>query len=108
MRSSVLSGDDGISYEVKLLRECGDEWDSPSRPSTPAYIYVDFNYLPSEENKTNRNIMRGEFFVFASVIAAGWQGVARGQNITFLADTELSGPPLEVVHAYYNQWPTGR
>ncbi|ROV92955.1 hypothetical protein VMCG_09013 [Cytospora schulzeri] len=29
------------------------------------------------------------------------------QNITFLADTGVYGPPLEVVHAYYDQWATG-
>ncbi|KAF3762794.1 major royal jelly protein [Cryphonectria parasitica EP155] len=30
-----------------------------------------------------------------------------GQNITFLTDSEQSGPPLETVHAYEGQWPTG-
>lgn len=29
------------------------------------------------------------------------------QNITFLADSGKAGPELEVVHAYYGQWPTG-
>lgn len=30
-----------------------------------------------------------------------------GQNITFLEDSGKAGPELEVVHAYYGQWPTG-
>ncbi|OTB02078.1 hypothetical protein M426DRAFT_25087 [Hypoxylon sp. CI-4A] len=30
-----------------------------------------------------------------------------GQDITFISDPGVSGPALEVAHAYYEQWPTG-
>lgn len=33
--------------------------------------------------------------------------MVRCQNITFLTDTGVYGPPLEIAHAYYDQWPTG-
>ncbi|KAI1469313.1 MRJP-domain-containing protein [Daldinia caldariorum] len=32
---------------------------------------------------------------------------ACGQNISFISDPGVLGPPLEVAHAYYQQWPTG-
>lgn len=32
---------------------------------------------------------------------------AAAQNIDFLRDPGTYGPPLETVHAYYGQWPTG-
>lgn len=43
----------------------------------------------------------------AAFVFAGLALTASGDNITFLADTGVFGPPLEVVHAYYNEWPTG-
>lgn len=30
------------------------------------------------------------------------------EDITFIRDPGVYGPPLETVHAYYNQWPTGK
>ncbi|CAJ2508952.1 Uu.00g139780.m01.CDS01 [Anthostomella pinea] len=30
-----------------------------------------------------------------------------GENISFISDPGVYGPPLEVAHAYYGQWPTG-
>ncbi|KAI3325251.1 major royal jelly protein-domain-containing protein [Xylariaceae sp. AK1471] len=34
-------------------------------------------------------------------------GHASAQNISFISDSGVFGPPLEVAHAYYGQWPTG-
>ncbi|TGJ87663.1 hypothetical protein E0Z10_g1091 [Xylaria hypoxylon] len=41
----------------------------------------------------------------ATIIAA--IGYASANNINFLSDPGVYGPPLDVVHAYYGQWPTG-
>lgn len=46
------------------------------------------------------------YFITIALVATLQQ--AQSQNITFLADTERYGPPLEVIHAYYTQWPTGK
>lgn len=29
------------------------------------------------------------------------------EDFDFIRDPGVQGPPLETVHAYYNQWPTG-
>ncbi|KAI1136503.1 MRJP-domain-containing protein [Hypoxylon sp. FL0543] len=34
-------------------------------------------------------------------------GSAHAQNISFISDPGVYGPPLEVVHGYYGQWPSG-
>ncbi|KAI0449743.1 major royal jelly protein-domain-containing protein [Xylaria acuta] len=34
-------------------------------------------------------------------------GCASANDIKFISDPGVYGPPLEVVHAYYGQWPTG-
>ncbi|KAI1327126.1 major royal jelly protein-domain-containing protein [Xylariaceae sp. FL0255] len=41
-----------------------------------------------------------------TIIVAALGGAA-AQNITFRTDPGVYGPTLEVVHAYYGQWPTG-
>ncbi|KAI0023458.1 major royal jelly protein-domain-containing protein [Xylariomycetidae sp. FL0641] len=41
------------------------------------------------------------------VALAACIGYACGHNITFISDPGVYGPPLEVVHAYYGQFPTG-
>lgn len=45
---------------------------------------------------------------FVTIAIVAFLQRAQCQNITFLTDTEKYGPPLEVIHAYYNQWPTGK
>ncbi|KAI0844051.1 MRJP-domain-containing protein [Daldinia vernicosa] len=34
-------------------------------------------------------------------------GCVFGENISFISDPGVYGPPLEIAHAYYQQWPTG-
>lgn len=43
---------------------------------------------------------------FTAVLAA-LVASATCQNISFLTDSGVYGPPLEVAHAYYDEWPTG-
>lgn len=45
-------------------------------------------------------------FSATMAMAALLQGAA-SQNFTFYTDPLVSGPPLELVHAYLDQWPTG-
>ena len=42
-----------------------------------------------------------------TTVALGLTSLAgsRAQNI--LADPGVSGPPVEIVHLYYDEWPTG-
>ncbi|KAI1190275.1 major royal jelly protein-domain-containing protein [Nemania serpens] len=41
------------------------------------------------------------------VICAAAIGHASAHDIKFVSDSGVFGPPLEVIHAYYGQWPTG-
>ncbi|KAI1110605.1 major royal jelly protein-domain-containing protein [Nemania sp. NC0429] len=43
----------------------------------------------------------------AQVTCVAAIGHASAHNITFVSDSGVYGPPLEVIHAYYGQWPTG-
>ncbi|KAI1161603.1 major royal jelly protein-domain-containing protein [Nemania serpens] len=43
----------------------------------------------------------------AQVICVAAIGHASAHNITFVSDSGVYGPSLEVIHAYYGQWPTG-
>ncbi|KAI8945089.1 major royal jelly protein-domain-containing protein [Xylaria longipes] len=43
----------------------------------------------------------------AQTITVAIIGCASANDIKFISDPGVYGPPLEVVHAYYGQWPTG-
>ncbi|KAJ8122904.1 hypothetical protein ONZ43_g1017 [Nemania bipapillata] len=46
-------------------------------------------------------------FTVQAIAIATATGYAAAKDINFLSDPGVYGPKLEVVHAYYGQWPTG-
>ncbi|KAI0475215.1 major royal jelly protein-domain-containing protein, partial [Xylariaceae sp. FL0804] len=44
---------------------------------------------------------------YTQMLVALLPGVVCAANISFISDPGVYGPPLETVHAYYGQWPTG-
>ena len=46
-------------------------------------------------------------FIFSFLLFNDITQCQEEQDIKFITDPLHYGPPLEVVHAYYGQWPTG-
>lgn len=42
-----------------------------------------------------------------SAVATNYNNSNNPHNFTFPSDPGLSGPPLDIIHAYFSQWPTG-
>lgn len=45
--------------------------------------------------------------MLAAVVLFCLLSLSEAENIDFIKDPGVYGPPLETVHAYYSQWPTG-
>lgn len=52
--------------------------------------------------------MKGLILTTALAVAASAQNITVQQDPGMLTEPQTSGPTPELVHLYYDQWPTGR